>query len=177
MIERIYTLLYYRLQIGSMNYYPLFRVRSWDNGVRCMSLYSYMYVCMFAHIKDFDLMRLCLCFVLAYLQTRCHPPDSSDIHGGTIHGNNIVPGAHTGPCTTLASVHGSGSRVRPCCRYKQWNTNHRWDLVPVAAQHSWDETRMVGSWGWCTWLPFQGFFFCKTVCDRFICHPTLHTQY
>ena len=25
--------------IGSMNYYPLFRVRSWNNGMRCMSLY------------------------------------------------------------------------------------------------------------------------------------------
>ena len=32
MIERIY----YHHQIGSMNYYPLFRVRSWNNGMRCM---------------------------------------------------------------------------------------------------------------------------------------------
>ena len=39
MIERIYTLSYYHNQIGSMNYYPLFRVRSWNNGMRCMSLY------------------------------------------------------------------------------------------------------------------------------------------
>ena len=30
---------YYYHQIGSMNYYPLFRVRSWNNGMRCMSLY------------------------------------------------------------------------------------------------------------------------------------------
>ena len=37
--ENIYTLSYYHHQIGSMNYYPLFRVRSWNNGVRCMSLY------------------------------------------------------------------------------------------------------------------------------------------
>ena len=35
--ENIYTLSYYHYQIGSMNYYPLFRVRSWNNGVRCMS--------------------------------------------------------------------------------------------------------------------------------------------
>ena len=35
--ENIYTLSYYHHQIGSMNYYPLFRVRSWNNGVRCMS--------------------------------------------------------------------------------------------------------------------------------------------
>ena len=39
MIERIYTLSYYHHQIGSMNYYPLFRVRSWNNGMCCMSLY------------------------------------------------------------------------------------------------------------------------------------------
>ena len=35
----IYTLSYYHHQIGSMNYYPLFRVRSWNNGARCMSFY------------------------------------------------------------------------------------------------------------------------------------------
>ena len=35
--ENMYTLSYHHHQIGSMNYYPLFRVRSWNNGVRCMS--------------------------------------------------------------------------------------------------------------------------------------------
>ena len=39
MIERINTMSYYHHQIGSMNYYPLFRVRSWNNGMRCMSLF------------------------------------------------------------------------------------------------------------------------------------------
>ena len=39
MVERIYTLSYYHHQIGSMNYYPLFRVRSWNNGMPCMTLY------------------------------------------------------------------------------------------------------------------------------------------
>ena len=34
--KNIYTLSYYHQQIGSMNYYPLL-VRSWNNGVRCMS--------------------------------------------------------------------------------------------------------------------------------------------
>ena len=29
-------------QIGSMNYCPLFRVRSWNNGMRCMSFYILM---------------------------------------------------------------------------------------------------------------------------------------
>ena len=38
----IYTLSYYHHQIGSMNYYPLFRVRSWNNGVRCISFYILM---------------------------------------------------------------------------------------------------------------------------------------
>ena len=40
--ENIYTLSYHHHQIGSMNYYPLFRVRSWNNGVRCMSPYILM---------------------------------------------------------------------------------------------------------------------------------------
>ena len=39
LIDNIYTLSYYHHQIGSMNYYPLFRVRSWNNGVRFMSFY------------------------------------------------------------------------------------------------------------------------------------------
>ena len=39
MIEMIYTLSYHHHQIGRMNYYPLFRVRSWNNGMRLMSLY------------------------------------------------------------------------------------------------------------------------------------------
>ena len=35
---------YYHNQIGNMNHYPLFRVRSWNNGVRCMSLYILMLI-------------------------------------------------------------------------------------------------------------------------------------
>ena len=35
----IYTLSYYHHQIWSMNYYPLFRARSWNNGMCCMSFY------------------------------------------------------------------------------------------------------------------------------------------
>ena len=37
--ERINTLSYYHHQIGSMNYHPLFRVRSWNNGMCYMCLY------------------------------------------------------------------------------------------------------------------------------------------
>ena len=39
MSERIYNLSYHHHQIGSMIYYPLFGVRSWNNGMRCMFLY------------------------------------------------------------------------------------------------------------------------------------------
>ena len=42
MIERIYTLSYYNHEIGNMNYYSLFRVRWWNNGMRYMSLYILM---------------------------------------------------------------------------------------------------------------------------------------
>ena len=45
MIERIYTLSYHHHQIGSMNYYPLFMVGSWNNGMRCMSLYILIWKC------------------------------------------------------------------------------------------------------------------------------------
>ena len=33
--ENIYSLSYYHYEIGSMNYYPLLRARSWNNGMRC----------------------------------------------------------------------------------------------------------------------------------------------
>ena len=36
--ESIYALSYHHHQIGSMNDCPLLRVRSWNNGARCMSL-------------------------------------------------------------------------------------------------------------------------------------------
>ena len=41
--ENMYTLSYHHHhQNGSMNYYSLFRVRSWNNGVRCKSFYILM---------------------------------------------------------------------------------------------------------------------------------------
>ena len=40
--DNVYTLSYYQHQIRSMKYYPLFRVRSWNNDVRCMSFYIRM---------------------------------------------------------------------------------------------------------------------------------------
>ena len=38
--EDVYVFSYYRHQIRSMNYHPLLRVRSWNYGMCCMSLYS-----------------------------------------------------------------------------------------------------------------------------------------
>ena len=49
MTEKIYTLSYYHYQIGSMNYYPLFRVRSWNNGVCCMSVYILILILIVSH--------------------------------------------------------------------------------------------------------------------------------
>ena len=43
MILMMYTLSHHHHQIGSMNCYPSFRVRSWNNGMRCMSFYSLMW--------------------------------------------------------------------------------------------------------------------------------------
>ena len=40
--ENIYPLSYYHHQIGSMNCYPLFRVRSRNNGMLCMSFYIFI---------------------------------------------------------------------------------------------------------------------------------------
>ena len=48
---------YYHNQIGSMNYYSLFRVRSWNNGMHCMSLYILLmciskYCCYFTNARQ-----------------------------------------------------------------------------------------------------------------------------
>ena len=50
-LENIYTLSYYHHQIGSMSYYPLVRVRSWNNAVRCMSFYIHCFAGCLSHHK------------------------------------------------------------------------------------------------------------------------------
>ena len=52
MVERICSLSYYHHQIGSMNYHPLFKVRSGNNGMHCMSLYILIDVCMWAILSQ-----------------------------------------------------------------------------------------------------------------------------
>ena len=57
------ALSYYHHQIGNMNYCPLFRVRSWNNGMRCMSLYilmTYIYslFLLYFHVQNINLVQL-----------------------------------------------------------------------------------------------------------------------
>ena len=56
MVERIYTLSYYHHQMGSVNHCPVFKVRSWNNGMRCMSLHILT-------TSTLDLENLCIRFI------------------------------------------------------------------------------------------------------------------
>ena len=47
-----YALSYYHYQIGSLNYYLLFRIWSWNNKVRCM------YFCILIHLTGYWRMKL-----------------------------------------------------------------------------------------------------------------------
>ena len=53
MIAGMYTLSNYHHQVGSMNYNPLFMIRSCNNGMRCMSLYISMKEQLKEALKDF----------------------------------------------------------------------------------------------------------------------------
>ena len=73
--DNIYTLSYYHHQIGSMNCYPLLRVRSWNSGVRLyVFLYSYrksiwnlrLTVINYHKIKQCPSLCICLCLVKLY---------------------------------------------------------------------------------------------------------------
>ena len=46
------TLFYHRHQIGNMNHWSLFRIVSWNNGMRCMSCYV---LCSFMEIAGADI--------------------------------------------------------------------------------------------------------------------------
>ena len=49
-LKEYIALSYYHHQIGSMNYYLLFRVRPWNNSMRCISLYILM--CLYGNARD-----------------------------------------------------------------------------------------------------------------------------
>ena len=57
--DNIYTLPYYHHQIGSMTYYQLFRVRSWNNGMRCMSFCILIIICV--TLRFVLTIHICLC--------------------------------------------------------------------------------------------------------------------
>ena len=63
--ENIYTLSYYHHQIGSMNHFPLFSIRSWINGKRCMSFCILIYISFIQH-KHWDQ----ICFI-KWLYSKC----------------------------------------------------------------------------------------------------------
>ena len=45
MTLNIFTSSCYQYEIGNMNHYPLFRARSWNNGLRCMSYRTFDFSC------------------------------------------------------------------------------------------------------------------------------------
>ena len=72
-----YTLSYYHHQIRSMNYYPLFRVRSWNNGMRCMFLYPYVLldraITALACAMTHELICVVNCVAVSCVQFCCDP--------------------------------------------------------------------------------------------------------
>ena len=89
--ENIYPSSYYHHQIGSMNYYPLFRIRSWNNGVRCMSFYILILIEVNATTNYRDL--------LPCMKT------SPFMFQSEAGGSRVVWGGHFGP------VWGEGTKV------------------------------------------------------------------
>ena len=79
-LENIYTLSYYHHQIGSMNYYPLFRVRSWNNGMCCMSFYI-LTIPVISHLRNdvWNHRHFC-CF-----QLFVHEDNKANIHAPFYH--------------------------------------------------------------------------------------------
>ena len=69
----IYILSYYHHQIESMNYYLLFMVRSWNNGVRCMSFYILIWMLQTHTLSllQTDMFYTC-CLVISKLSLVCN---------------------------------------------------------------------------------------------------------
>ena len=84
--ENIHTLSHYHNQTGSMNYYPLFRVRSWNNGMRCMSFYILFFwtfcPCLFfSHCNELLLRRFTITLSKGHaLKPKGHHNDCPDRH-------------------------------------------------------------------------------------------------
>ena len=68
--ENMFTLSYFHHQIGSMSYYPLLRVRSWNNGARCMPFYILMNL-WYGRIATWDI-RVLVVFTSNPALCHCH---------------------------------------------------------------------------------------------------------
>ena len=107
MIERIYTLSYYHHQIGSMNYYPMFEVRSWNNGMRCMSLYILTYysnVIMNAMVLKIPSLTIVNSTVYSGANQRKHQSSASLAFVRGIH-RSPMNSPHKGPVTRKMFLH------------------------------------------------------------------------
>ena len=107
MIERIYTLSYYHHQIGSMNYYPMFEVRSWNNGMRCMSLYiltCYSNVIMNAMVLKIPSLTIVNSTVYSGANQRKHQSSASLAFVRGIH-RSPMNSPHKGPVTRKMFLH------------------------------------------------------------------------
>ena len=90
--DNIYTLSYYHHQIGSMNYYPLFRVRSWNNGVRCISFYILWHIASLRqNVAPFDGGELSIYVTEISTHRGLMTPHSDTELGQTDSDNGILP--------------------------------------------------------------------------------------
>ena len=123
MIERIYNLSYHHHQIGSMIYYPLFGVRSWNNGMRCMFLYILL-----KHLRFYLIVSLNKCVMQTFTCT-------SFIHSiimMTLSNGNIF--RVTGPLCGEFTGPGEFPTQRPVTRsidvFFDLRLNKRWSKQP-----------------------------------------------
>ena len=84
MIVRMCTLSYYHHQTGSMNHKPLFRVRSWNNGMRCMSYYvlsneTNKQTNSISIANALEMLQSCTKPLISYYFMRCHLWDTQKI--------------------------------------------------------------------------------------------------
>ena len=117
--ENIYTLYYYHHQIGSMNYYPLFRVRSWNNGVRlCLSIFVWLITSTMA------------------LNTLCIWPEKHEMITRLFRGTYLSVGKYDhSPHKkffskgTLSDCHESCLHAGPHFKVSKWDSFHCEDLL------------------------------------------------
>ena len=147
MIVRVCTLSYFHHQIGSVNHWPLFRVRSWNNGMLCMSYYVLIKDIQHHHLPSHhsSVQPCCLAtptwniissqyhkslhnhshkFILAHHDSATwlyESPSRTSLHNASLHIQ--IPIAQCDPATWLSYFSARpipDSSVRPC----------RWAAIP-----------------------------------------------